>query len=170
MKHHTSYKVRKDLSGEWFADRITLAAISLGGVLGVSIFAGISLLNKAEIDGLKHVFPICGGISAAFILTQNMPAVFTNNTDVPIYVKDEYSNEVSIVMPGTKTAVLDGFKYRGKLYKISNGVHATLNADGTVSYKNWLHKNLQQSQGEEYIFKAGEGWGELNEANEEELK
>lgn len=158
----TDYKIRKDQSDVNFTDWLSIGVTTILGCLGYSIYK-----NFVTIEAI-------GGYTisliTAILLKKKAPAVFTNNTDVPVYVKDEYSDEVSIVMPGTKTAVLDGFKYRGKLYKISNGVHATLNADGTVSYKNWLHKNLQQSQGEEYIFKAGEGWGELNEANEEELK
>lgn len=156
------YRTRKDLSAERFTDWLSVATSAGIGFLGYSICKGI--FSREALWGIVGVFV------TLFVTRKKAPAVFTNNTDVPVYVKDEYTDEVSIVMPGTKTAVLDGFKYRGKLYKISNGVHATLNADGTVSYKNWLHKNLQQSQGEEYIFKAGEGWGELNEANEEELK
>lgn len=157
------YKTRKDLSAERFTDWLSIGVATIVGCLGYSAYQ--SLLSWSKFFG-----GVIGAAITVFLLKKKAPAVFTNNTDVPVYVKDEYSDEVSIVMPGTKTAVLDGFKYRGKLYKISNGVHATLNADGTISYKNWLHKNFQQSQGEEYTFKAGEGWGELNEANEEELK
>ena len=163
MRQQTSYKTRKDLSAERFTDWLSIAFATTAGCVGYGFFEAGNSLAKAFICYGAAFIPV-------FLLKKKAPAVFTNNTDVPIYVKDEYTDEVSIVMPGTKTAVLDGFKYRGKLYKISNGVHATLNADGTVSYKNWLHKNLQQSQGEEYIFKAGEGWGELNKANEEELR
>lgn len=157
------YRTRKDLSAERFTDWLSIGVATTAGITGYGLLVAGGYSGKAVLCYVFATIPL-------FLLKKKAPAVFTNNTDVPVYVKDEYSDEVSIVMPGTKTAVLDGFKYRGKLYKISNGVHATLNADGTVSYKNWLHKNFQQSQSEEYTFKAGEGWGELNEANEEELK
>lgn len=156
------YKTRKDLSAERFTDWLSIGVATIVGCFGYSAYK--KFLTWEAFGGV-----IGAGITI-FLFKKKAPAVFTNNTDVPVYVKDEYTDVVSIVMPGTKTAVLDGFKYRGKLYKISNGVHATLNADGTITYKNWLHKNFQQSQGEEYTFKAGEGWGELNKANEEELK
>lgn len=97
------------------------------------VFIIIGIIKKEKIYGVGMVST---GIIAGLIFLLQMykgKSLVHNMSDEMIYAKPEEGTEPVAVPPHGELYDIDGFKANGKVYKLPDGVHATVSQNGKVS-------------------------------------
>ena len=96
------------------------------------VFIIIGIIKKEKIYGVGMVST---GIIAGLIFLLQMykgKSVVHNMSDEMIYAKPEEGAEPMAVPPQGQCYGIDGIKAQGQVYKLPDGVHATVNDGGSV--------------------------------------
>ena len=72
------------------------------------------------------------GAITALVQTQFGQAMVKNNSNQTIYIKPEEATEPEAVPPQGEGYDIDGIKANGKVYKLPDGVHATVNEKNEI--------------------------------------
>lgn len=130
------------------ARNLYLLADVLLAMAGAS--AAFGLVNKK----MSLTLPL--GLLAASSVTAFVQAAIgktrvTNRSNCDVYYKDESSTGVNVLRKGESAENVDGFKVNGRIYKLCDGVHATIGEDGIVTVNSFAYGNFAQAY-------RGGGW------------
>lgn len=91
-------------------------------------------------------------------------SVVKNRTNGTIAVKGENDTGAQILAPGENAEDIDGVKVYKKVYKIPDGIHATIKKDGKVKVVSIFGKMIYKLRGGLIEEAPDEGWTDLFDA------
>ena len=127
------------------------------------VFIIIGIIKKEKIYGVGMVST---GIIAGLIFLLQMykgKSVVHNMSDEMIYAKPEEGAEPMAVPPQGQCYGIDGIKAQGRVYKLPDGVHATVKADGKIKIQSLTAKFIYLLGGGLLPTPPDGGWQKLFE-------
>ena len=124
------------------------------------VIGSILYYLKSKNYNLIPIEIIVVGIIMYIVMYHNGTKVI-NRSNENVFVKDEDSDEVSIVPSGRLKNNIDGVRVNGKVYKLPDGVRATITKKGKVFVSSIIGTIIYKVSGGELKSAPDPSWNKL---------